>query len=119
MFDHEDICAAHSAGHEIACHTYSHLDCGASPKRSILAEIDDNAAALSSVLGGSAPTFIRMTSSRCRRHLGARQSSWRLSSPTPQTYDDFARARCCRAFSTAREISRKLYKVIPRRIYHR
>jgi hypothetical protein len=32
MFDHEDVCAAHAAGHEIACHTYTHLDCCASPK---------------------------------------------------------------------------------------
>jgi peptidoglycan/xylan/chitin deacetylase (PgdA/CDA1 family) len=153
MFDHEDVCATHSVGHEIACHTYAHLDCCASPKRSILAEMV--AAARSSGLGGSAPTnfaylygrvspvakrvlgplflscrgtcedinygildladllailiyssvfgeskmrwlidrnwsldgwftFIRMTSSRRRRDLGAGRSSWRLPSPTPQ-----------------------------------
>jgi peptidoglycan/xylan/chitin deacetylase (PgdA/CDA1 family) len=56
MFDHEDVHAAHRAGHETACHTYTHLDCCASPERSIFAEIDDNAAALSSVLGGLVPT---------------------------------------------------------------
>src|SRR5260370_938233 len=27
MFDEEDIRAAHHAGHEIACHTFTHLDC--------------------------------------------------------------------------------------------
>jgi peptidoglycan/xylan/chitin deacetylase (PgdA/CDA1 family) len=81
MFDREDIYAAHSAGHEIACHTYTHLDCSASPEQSILAEIDDNAAALSSLLGGLAPTNFAYPYGRvspaAKRVLGSRFVSCR------------------------------------------
>lgn len=35
-----------AAGHEIACHTYSHIDCGKGGKARILAEVDRNAEAL-------------------------------------------------------------------------
>jgi peptidoglycan/xylan/chitin deacetylase (PgdA/CDA1 family) len=34
------------AGHEIACHTYSHLDCGQAQGAEVTAEIDRNSAAL-------------------------------------------------------------------------
>jgi len=55
MFDREDVRAAHRAGHEIACHTYAHLDCDRAPKALILAEVRDNAAALSSLIEGVIP----------------------------------------------------------------
>lgn len=37
-----------AAGHEIACHTYSHLDCGPGGKARIAEDIDRNAATLAS-----------------------------------------------------------------------
>jgi len=36
----------HDAGHEIACHTFSHLDCGQSSSAVTLADIDQNAESL-------------------------------------------------------------------------
>ena len=81
IFDHEDICAAHHAGHEIACHTFPHLDCYDAPKRSILAAIRDNAVALSSVLEGFVPTNFAYPRGRvspmAKRLLGPRFSSCR------------------------------------------
>jgi peptidoglycan/xylan/chitin deacetylase (PgdA/CDA1 family) len=81
MFDHEDICAAHRAGHEIACHTHTHLDCCTSPKPSILAAIHNNGVALSSVIEGFAPTNFAYPHGRvspmAKRVLGPRFSSCR------------------------------------------
>src|SRR5579862_392377 len=54
LHDQGDIRAAHARGHEIACHTYSHLDCSQAPPRAILADIEDNAAALSALIDGAA-----------------------------------------------------------------
>ena len=42
----QDARRLHDAGHEIACHTFSHLDCGQSSKAETLADIDQNAASL-------------------------------------------------------------------------
>jgi peptidoglycan/xylan/chitin deacetylase (PgdA/CDA1 family) len=36
----------HDAGHEIACHTFSHLDCGQSSSATTIADIDQNAESL-------------------------------------------------------------------------
>ena len=81
MFDHEDIRAAHRAGHEIACHTHTHLDCGASGTRSILTSLCDNAVALSSVIEGFLPTNFAYPYGRvspmAKRVLGRRFSSCR------------------------------------------
>src|SRR5271166_4623320 len=52
MFDHNDILAAHRAGHELACHTYSHLDCRGAAKSRIRNEIERNAAEFSALLSG-------------------------------------------------------------------
>jgi peptidoglycan/xylan/chitin deacetylase (PgdA/CDA1 family) len=41
MFECDDLRAAHAQGHEIACHTYSHRDCGGATAAQIAAEIDD------------------------------------------------------------------------------
>jgi peptidoglycan/xylan/chitin deacetylase (PgdA/CDA1 family) len=56
MFDHQDILAAHRARHEIACHTFTHLNCRRATKSSILGEIRGNATALSSLIDGYVPT---------------------------------------------------------------
>jgi peptidoglycan/xylan/chitin deacetylase (PgdA/CDA1 family) len=81
MFDREDIRAAHRAGHEIACHTHTHLDCCASAKRSMLTEIGDNASALSSAIEGFVPTNFAYPHGRvspmAKRVLGSRFSSCR------------------------------------------
>jgi peptidoglycan/xylan/chitin deacetylase (PgdA/CDA1 family) len=44
--DRDDVLAAAGAGHEIACHTYSHLDCGRADGASAQADLDRNAEAL-------------------------------------------------------------------------
>lgn len=51
MFNAEDVRAAHCAGHEIACHTFSHPDCRGLRKSAILAEVRENAAGVSDLLG--------------------------------------------------------------------
>lgn len=40
--DGDDIRALHAAGFEIACHTYSHLDCGRASGAEIEADIEEN-----------------------------------------------------------------------------
>jgi peptidoglycan/xylan/chitin deacetylase (PgdA/CDA1 family) len=56
MFALDDLRAAHAQGHEIACHTFSHRDCARVPAAEIAAEIDQNADALSQLLGGGVVT---------------------------------------------------------------
>jgi peptidoglycan/xylan/chitin deacetylase (PgdA/CDA1 family) len=55
IFDDHDIRAAHRAGHEIACHTYTHPDLRQMARPMILAEVRNNAAALSPLIEGSVP----------------------------------------------------------------
>jgi peptidoglycan/xylan/chitin deacetylase (PgdA/CDA1 family) len=50
MFSAEDVRAAHYAGHEIACHTFSHPDCRELKGSAIQDEIRDNATAVRSVV---------------------------------------------------------------------
>jgi peptidoglycan/xylan/chitin deacetylase (PgdA/CDA1 family) len=54
MFDLDDLRAAHARGHEIACHTYHHRDCGRLTPSDIADEIDRNAAALAQALSAPA-----------------------------------------------------------------
>ncbi|HEX3882477.1 MAG TPA: polysaccharide deacetylase family protein [Stellaceae bacterium] len=56
MFDRGDVDAAHRGGHEIACHTFHHLDCGRNQTRALLPDIDENAAAISELTHGYTPT---------------------------------------------------------------
>ena len=56
LFDLDDLRTAHAHGHEIACHTYHHLDCGRLTPTDIAVEVDRNAAALAQALGGAAVT---------------------------------------------------------------
>jgi peptidoglycan/xylan/chitin deacetylase (PgdA/CDA1 family) len=51
----EDARRLHDAGHEIACHTFSHLDCGQSSAAVTIADIVRNAEALAA-WGTGAPT---------------------------------------------------------------
>lgn len=53
MFEIDDLRAAHAQGHEIACHTFSHRDCRRAAPAEIVAEIDQNAAALADTLDGA------------------------------------------------------------------
>lgn len=41
-----DTLRLHQAGHEIACHTFSHLDCGKADGATVAADVDRNQAAL-------------------------------------------------------------------------
>lgn len=43
----QEMMAAEAKGHELACHTFSHLDCGEADARTIGADVDLNVAALS------------------------------------------------------------------------
>ncbi|HEY1796703.1 MAG TPA: polysaccharide deacetylase family protein [Stellaceae bacterium] len=56
MFGRGDVEAAHRAGHEIACHTFHHLDCGRNKTPTLLADVDENGAAIESLTGGYTPT---------------------------------------------------------------
>jgi peptidoglycan/xylan/chitin deacetylase (PgdA/CDA1 family) len=53
MFEMEDVRAAHAAGHEIACHTFNHVDCGRAAPSQIAAELDRSAMALADLLDGA------------------------------------------------------------------
>lgn len=81
IFDHEDVRAAHLVGHEIACHTHSHLDCCTAEHRSILVGIRNNAAVLSAAIEGYIPTNFAYPYGRvsptAKRVLGPRFSSCR------------------------------------------
>lgn len=52
----DDTKRLHAAGHEIACHTYSHLDCGKAAGPAVLADVEKNAQALDD-MGITASTF--------------------------------------------------------------
>jgi peptidoglycan/xylan/chitin deacetylase (PgdA/CDA1 family) len=52
----DDIKRLMDAGHEIACHTYSHLDCGRAAGPKVVADVEQNKAALEA-LGASPRTF--------------------------------------------------------------
>jgi len=56
LFELEDLRAAHARGHEIACHTFSHRDCGRASPAEIDIEIKSNAAALAQALDGFVTT---------------------------------------------------------------
>jgi peptidoglycan/xylan/chitin deacetylase (PgdA/CDA1 family) len=85
MFDAEDIRTAYRTGHEIACHTFTHLDCAHATKSSIRAEVSSNAAALSTLTDGFMPTNFAYpygsVSEVAKRVLGARFSSCRGVQP--------------------------------------
>ena len=51
MLERDDVLAAHHRGHEIACHTFRHLDCSWAGAAAILDDIAKNSAALSDLLG--------------------------------------------------------------------
>jgi peptidoglycan/xylan/chitin deacetylase (PgdA/CDA1 family) len=51
MLEPGDVLAAHCRGHEIACHTFRHLDCSRAAAAAIIADLAENAAALSDLLG--------------------------------------------------------------------
>jgi peptidoglycan/xylan/chitin deacetylase (PgdA/CDA1 family) len=56
MFDIDDVRTAHRVGHEIACHTYTHLNCRHATGRAILDEVRRNADMLCTLIPGYAPT---------------------------------------------------------------
>jgi peptidoglycan/xylan/chitin deacetylase (PgdA/CDA1 family) len=81
MFELDDLRAAHVRGHEIACHTYTHRDCGRASPAAIAGEIDENAAALSAALDGAPITNFAYpfggVSLAAKRALNARFASCR------------------------------------------
>jgi peptidoglycan/xylan/chitin deacetylase (PgdA/CDA1 family) len=55
MFDLDDVRAAHQRGHELACHTFRHVDCSRIGTEDLLADIADNHAVLARAVEGFAP----------------------------------------------------------------
>lgn len=53
----EDARRLYQAGHEIACHTYSHLDCGQSSRATTLQDVDRNAESLAAWGAGEPVSF--------------------------------------------------------------
>jgi peptidoglycan/xylan/chitin deacetylase (PgdA/CDA1 family) len=53
----EALMAAAAAGHELACHTFSHLDCAQADAAAIVADVERNAAALKAWGAAPATTF--------------------------------------------------------------
>ncbi|MED5549505.1 MAG: polysaccharide deacetylase family protein [Pseudomonadota bacterium] len=49
MFDAGDLARLTAAGHEIACHTYGHLDASAVSDRALVADVERNARALAAM----------------------------------------------------------------------
>lgn len=81
MFDGGDLRAAHERGHELACHTYSHLDCGRAETAAILADLARNGSAFADLLDGFAPANFAFpfggVSLRAKRALAGRFASCR------------------------------------------
>lgn len=55
LFDAADLRAAHRNGHEIGCHTFSHLRCSEADKTALVSEVRANAAGISKIIEGFAP----------------------------------------------------------------
>jgi peptidoglycan/xylan/chitin deacetylase (PgdA/CDA1 family) len=55
--ERDALMEAAAAGHELACHTFSHLDCGQANRRMIEADVERNTAALSNWGAPPATTF--------------------------------------------------------------
>ena len=53
----EDVRRLARAGHEVGCHTYSHLECGPAAPDRIAREVEINAAALAELCGSPPQTF--------------------------------------------------------------
>ncbi|HZT87471.1 MAG TPA: polysaccharide deacetylase family protein [Stellaceae bacterium] len=51
LFDAADLRQAHSAGHEIGCHTYGHIDCARARVATVLDDVARNAEELGTELG--------------------------------------------------------------------
>jgi peptidoglycan/xylan/chitin deacetylase (PgdA/CDA1 family) len=55
LFDVADLRAARASGHELACHTYRHLDCARATTAEIVADVAANADAFAALADGFAP----------------------------------------------------------------
>lgn len=81
MFDIPDIRAAHRAGHEIACHTHSHLDCRYATPAAIGAEVRENSDLIAALADDVSPTSFAYPygaiSLTAKRALATRFSSCR------------------------------------------
>ncbi|HEY4077865.1 MAG TPA: polysaccharide deacetylase family protein [Rhizomicrobium sp.] len=85
MFEIDDVRAAHARGHEVACHTYAHINCAKAGTVQMRSEVDANAAAATSVIEGLALANFSYpfggVSSQARRTLGPRFSCCRGIQP--------------------------------------
>ena len=85
MFDVDDVRAAHARGHEIACHTYAHVNCANAELVQLQSEVEANAIAAASVIEGLKLVNFSYpfggVSAQARRTLGPRFSSCRGIQP--------------------------------------
>lgn len=85
LFDMEDLREAHGKGHEIGCHTNTHLDCAAANSMSLRAETRANAKSLAPIVGEDGITSFAYpfgrTSKVARRVLSNRFASCRGIQP--------------------------------------
>jgi peptidoglycan/xylan/chitin deacetylase (PgdA/CDA1 family) len=56
LFETEDLRAAHHNGHEIACHTHTHLRCSEADGPTLVSEVKANAAGISAIIKDFVPT---------------------------------------------------------------
>jgi peptidoglycan/xylan/chitin deacetylase (PgdA/CDA1 family) len=56
MYNSDDVKSLHGAGHEIGCHTYSHLDCSQASVETLWAEVSKNDVAHRAVIGDAKMT---------------------------------------------------------------
>ena len=80
----EEVLAVQAAGHEIACHTFSHLDCGGARREAIEADVARNHAALTD-WGAREPTNFAYPYGDVSRPAKAapRRPATRSPSPAP------------------------------------
>lgn len=80
MANEAQVVALHAAGHEIGCHTLSHIDCGVSPEADIAANVEANRIMLTSA-GLPEPISFAFpygdVSPAAKRALGGRSTSLR------------------------------------------
>jgi peptidoglycan/xylan/chitin deacetylase (PgdA/CDA1 family) len=85
LFRRDDLEAAAGGGHEIGCHTLTHLDCARAEGRQLAQEAEANGAALRRAVGGERPASFAFpfgsVSARARRVMRRRFATCRGIQP--------------------------------------
>lgn len=118
MFDIDDVRMAHAQGHEIACHTYTHVNCADADTAQLRSEIKANAAAAASVIEGLPLANFSYPfggiSRQARRALGPRFSCCRGIQPgINEGVPDYAELRANKIYASLFD-ERQLRDIIDR-----